>query len=359
MEVVSNPARELEVGRRPGPASATLPSMGSSRPPADSPNDADPRRELPERRFALARVVASALALVVAVLAGASGGPGAAGLVVLGAALLPRCRVSAVSTELGAVLGWVWFRPNPARWSLVGLGFVALVSLVAARSVRGRPSATEPRSWGLGFGLVALVAAGWIPVRQVGDAAAWLVLSGWVLAVGLALLTEGFTPLRALRPWGTSSVRERAIGRGSVARTVVAAGVATAADFLVFRSLLGSVTPALATLLGCVVGGAVNFTINHHWVFDARRPLPAAAMRYVWVSAGSAAFNSAAVALALIDPTVSPVAAWVVARALGFLGWNYPMQRDHVFAHRRPVSDGYGAPLPEPVVARYRRRAGR
>src|SRR5690606_31683391 len=126
------------------------------------------------------------------------------------------------------------------------------------------------------------------------------------------------------------SVRERAFGRGSVARNTLAAALATSADFLVFRSLLVWISPALATLVGCVVGGVLNFGINQRWAFDANRPMAAAAMRYVWVSAASAAFNSAAVAVALLDPTVSPVAAWAVARVLGFFGWNYPMQRDHV-----------------------------
>lgn len=357
MDVVPDPARELEVGPMSGPASAVAVSKGPSRPGASG--EAVPSQAHFERRFARTRLAVSTLAFVAAALAGASGGPAGAGVVVVGSALLPRWRLSALAAELGAVLGWVWFRPSPARWSLVVLGLLGASLLVAARSVRGRPPATEPRSWGLGLGLLGLMVIGWIPVRQVAEAASWLVLSGWVLAVVLAVLTEGFTPREALRTWQSSSLREQAIGRGSVARTVLAASIATGADFLVFRSLLGSLTPALATMLGCIVGGAVNFTINHHWVFDARRSLPAAAMRYIWVSAGSAAFNSAAVALALLDPMVSPIAAWIVARGLGFLGWNYPMQRDHVFAHRHAFAAGHGEPLPAPVESRYGRRAGR
>lgn len=359
MEVVADPARELEGGSNATPVSVVTVSQGPSRPKARFSGGILESEKRFAPRFARQRLVASALAFVAAALAGASGGPAGAGVVVLGSALLPRWRLSALAAELGAVLGWVWFRPSPARWSLVLLGGLGSGLLVAARSMRGRPPATEPRSWGLGLGLLSLMGIGWIPVRQVVSAASWLVLSGWVLAVALAVLTEGFTPLDALRGWRSFSL-QRAVGRGSVARTVLAASIATGADFLVFRFLLGSVTPALATLLGCVVGGVVNFTINHHWVFDAQRPLPAAAMRYVWVSAGSAAFNSAAVALALLDPTVSPTAAWTVARGLGFLGWNYPMQRDHVFAHRHPFGgDGSGELVPAPVESRYGRRAGR
>lgn len=288
------------------------------------------------QRFVPARLGLSALFLGGSTAAGAAWGPGAAGLLVLAAVLAPRQRVSAVAVEAGAVLGWFSFHSSTPRWTLVFVGLLGLLLLVTARTVRGRAPATEPRSWGLGVGMAALWALDWVPLPQVGAAARWLVLSGWVLAVLLALFTEGFTPIRRLRQWQPPSVRERVFGRGSVSRNVIAAAVATSADFFVFRMLLEWLSPALATLFGCAVGGLLNFTLNQRWAFDTSRPLPAAAMRYVWVSAASAAFNSAAVAVALLDPTVSPVAAWGVVRALGFLGWNYPMQRDHVFAHGRP-----------------------
>ncbi len=288
------------------------------------------------QRFVFSRLAASALFLGGGAAAGATWGPGAAGMVVLAAVVAPRHRISAVAVEAGAMLGWYSFHSSTPRWTLVVVGLLGLVLLITARTVRGRAPVTEPRSWGLGLGLAALWALEGVPLPQVGAAARWLVLSGWVLAVLLALFTEGFTPIRALRRWQPPSVRERVFGRGSVSRNVIAAAVATGADFLVFRLLLEWLSPALATLFGCVIGGGLNFTLNQRWAFDTSRPLPAAAMRYVWVSAASAAFNSAAVAVALLDPTVSPVAAWGVVRALGFLGWNYPMQRDHVFAHGRP-----------------------
>lgn len=287
-------------------------------------------------RFVPARLAASALFLAGGAAAGATWGPGAAGMVVLAAVLAPRHRISAVAAEAGAMLGWYSFHSSTPRWTLVVVGVLGLSLLVTARTVRGRAPLTEPRSWGLGVGLAALGALEAVPLPQVGAAARWLVLSGWVLAVLLALFTEGFTPIGALRRWHPPpSVRERVFGRGSVSRNVIAAAVATSADFLVFRLLLDWLSPALATLFGCAIGGLLNFTLNQRWAFDTSRPLPAAAMRYVWVSAASAAFNSAAVAVALLDPTVSPVMAWGVVRALGFLGWNYPMQRDHVFAHGR------------------------
>jgi putative flippase GtrA len=291
-------------------------------------------------RFLYGRLVASALVLALGAAAGASFGPGAAGLVLLAAALPPRRVVSVVAAEFGAVLGWLLFHSNPTRWSLFGLGALALFLLGVVRVVRGRLPDAEARSWGLGLGLTGVAVARLVPVPHLASAASWLVLSGWVLAVWLALFTEGFTPLGSLRQWRARSRRERMLGRGSVGRNVLAAAIATGADFLVFHSLLRWLSPAYATLLGCLVGGLLNFAVNQRWAFDSQRPVPAAAMRYLWVSAASAAFNSVAVALALLEPNVSPVAAWVVARGLGFLGWNYPMQRDHVFAHGRPELDG-------------------
>lgn len=295
-----------------------------------------------EERFVVGRVVTSVLALVGGATAGATWGPTAAGVALLLVCAAPRRRVSAVAAEFGAALGWVIFHGNAARWSLLGVASVALVLVVLARFVRGRLPGTEARSWGLGLGLSAVGALRLVPIPPLGLAVSWLVLSAWVLTSWLALFTEGFTPLETLRSLRSKPVRERMWGRGSVARNVLAAALATGADFLVFHSLLRLITPAFATLVGCVVGGVLNFGVNQRWAFDSRRTVPAAAMRYLWVSAASAAFNSIAVALALLDPNVSPVAAWMVARGLGFLGWNYPMQRDHVFAHGR-------GPAPEAV----------
>lgn len=318
------------------------------------------RRRVQER-FLFGRLVASALVLAMGCAAGASLGPGAAGVVLLAAGLPPRRAVSVVAAEFGAVLGWLLFHANAARWSLFGLGTLALFLLGVVRVVRGRLPDTEARSWGLGLGLTGVAVARLVPVPHVASAASWLVLSGWVLAVWLALFTEGFTPLGPLRKWRARSRRERMLGRGSVARNVLAAALATGADFLVFHSLLRWLSPAYATLVGCLVGGMLNFAVNQRWAFDSQRPVPAAAMRYLWVSAASAAFNSVAVALALLEPNVSPVAAWIVARGLGFLGWNYPMQRDHVFAHGR--SDLEGPLSYEPVYvadeSAHGRRAGR
>ncbi len=289
----------------------------------------------PPRRFALRRLLYSvALAVASSALGAAAGGFGAAIAVMLSYLLVSRRWATLIAAELGGIVGWLGPDPSEGRWLLVGLGALSLALLAGIREWRGRDVGPEARGWALMGGLVAVGVANYLPFGDALPATAWLVLCGWLLASALGVLTEGFAPLErtTLAP---DSFKDRALGRGSATRNLVAAALATGVDFAVFHTLLAWLSPPAATLIGCLVGGVVNFTINWRWAFDSSGSLSGAAMRYVWVSGASAALNSGAMALALLDPSVSPVAAWIVARALGSLGWNYPMQRDHVFAHAR------------------------
>jgi putative flippase GtrA len=262
------------------------------------------------------------------------GAPGGLFVALAGIVLLPRRPVGAAVLEVGALLGWVFGAPALGPRLLVALGGVSLSALYSVRAWRGRQSVLDARIWGVAVGFLAASAVGWLDIPGGAAAITWLLSSGWLCSVALGLFTEGFAPrIRARSP---TSLRQRALGRGGVARPAISAACATLADFLVFHSLLGHLAPGLATLAGCVVGGALNFAINRRWAFDSRGTLTESAVRYLWVSAASGLLNSAAVSLALLEPAVSPIGAWLVARALSFLGWNYPMQRDHVFEHRTP-----------------------
>lgn len=335
-EAVSSVARRPEADPPTSVSDSGLPQWASEWSGAQS---AELRRSGPELRYLPDRLALSAGLLAAGAALGASYGPWVAGGLVLASALLPRRRASVVAAELGAVLGFWSSQTSPSRWLLLALGSVGLGLLVVTRLFRKRSPSLELRSCALGIGLVGLAAIDWLPMPGVAGPVSWLLLSGWALSVFLALSTEGFVPVVTPRHEEVASMSQRAFGRGSVTRNVMAAAVATAADFLVFGALLRWLSPALSTLGGCALGAIVNFTINWSWAFSSGRRLPHAAMRYVWVSAASAAFNSGAVALVLLDPGVSPVVAWAVVRTLSFLGWNYPMQRDHVFLHGRyPVS---------------------
>ncbi len=280
------------------------------------------------------RAATSALLFGACALVATSFGAWGAALALTVAAIVPRRRASLLVGEVGAVSGWVLAEPSVGRIALVLAGSVALWLLSWVRAGRGRRRGNELRTWGLGLGLAVVGLVEWGPhldslgvewPRAVG--ASWLVLCAWFVLGALGLLTEGFTTRDPLRP----SLRGLATARGGVGRNAVAAAVATAADFALFHSLLGAAPPGMATLAGCALGSVVNFGINRSWVFEGRSSLAGAAVRYAWVSGASAAVNAAAVSLALLEPTVTPALAWMVARTISFLAWNHPMQRDHVF----------------------------
>jgi putative flippase GtrA len=130
----------------------------------------------------------------------------------------------------------------------------------------------------------------------------------------------------------------RATGRGTLFRNSLAGVVATAADFALVVSLVEGLDtpPAVATFVGCILGGAVNFAVNRIWAFGSELPYVRQAARYVLVSGASALLNAGLVAALLALWPTSYRTVWIIARGAVFLGWNYPMHRYFVFptAHR-------------------------
>jgi phosphatidylglycerophosphate synthase/putative flippase GtrA len=125
-------------------------------------------------------------------------------------------------------------------------------------------------------------------------------------------------------------------GRGpSVGQPLRVAGmqvVATAADFLVASSMVYVLrgSPSGATVLGCMVGAVVSFVLTRIWAFDSHAAWLPQIGRYAFVSAGTAALNGGGVAmLALLNAPFW--LAWLLARAVVFVTWSYPLQRDFVF----------------------------
>jgi putative flippase GtrA len=125
------------------------------------------------------------------------------------------------------------------------------------------------------------------------------------------------------------------LGKGSAVRTATTALTATGLDFSVFSTLvfMAVCEPPIATFVGAASGGIVNFTLNRKWTFNASGSNKTMVRRYVTVSAASAFFNATLVAALLWIPNQHVTIAWAVARALVFLGWNYPLHRDYVFGH--------------------------
>lgn len=131
-------------------------------------------------------------------------------------------------------------------------------------------------------------------------------------------------------------------------RHLLASLIATAVDFLTVAALVSGVGlgASLATVLGCVVGGGVAFTLSRVWAFRATaESAPPQAFRYAFVSGTSAVLNGGGVAVLLLLPAVPYQLAWLVARAVVFATWNYPLARDWVF----PTTSATPALEPSPV----------
>jgi phosphatidylglycerophosphate synthase/putative flippase GtrA len=108
--------------------------------------------------------------------------------------------------------------------------------------------------------------------------------------------------------------------------------VATAADFAVASALVYGLrgAPSLSTMAGCVVGALVSFVLTRVWAFDSHGPWLPQMARYAFVTAGTAALNGGGVAL-LLTLNAPFLLAWSLTRAIVFVTWSYPLQRDFVF----------------------------
>jgi putative flippase GtrA len=129
--------------------------------------------------------------------------------------------------------------------------------------------------------------------------------------------------------------RERgsALGPGSFARNAVSSAVATGSDFALVALLVSGflVSPPIATFVGCVLGGIVNFTVNRVWAFGSDAPTGPQALRYLFVTSSSAVLNSGLVFVLLLLPSVPYALAWWLVRGAVFAFWNFPLNRDYVF----------------------------
>jgi len=125
----------------------------------------------------------------------------------------------------------------------------------------------------------------------------------------------------------------RLFGDGAFVRSSVISALATGSDFIAASSLHWARAPAwLATLLGCVVGGVIAFSLNRTWAFHAQAGHRGVQLlRFLFVWAMSALLNAAGVELVLLAPSFGFGLAWILVRGVVYFGWNYPMLRLFVF----------------------------
>jgi len=123
-------------------------------------------------------------------------------------------------------------------------------------------------------------------------------------------------------------------------RLIASSTVASAADVATLLCLvaLGHLAQGPATVLGCLVGGGVNFLLSRAWVFEDRggSPLRQAALYALFAVLGGALLSGGIVHVA--TQLGAPVlAAKGVAAALVLGAWNYPVSTLLVF-RKEPVS---------------------
>lgn len=117
---------------------------------------------------------------------------------------------------------------------------------------------------------------------------------------------------------------------GRALRLLIASGTATSADTAVLFALVhaADVAPALATVIGCLAGGSVNFALARGWVFAVRgRGWLGSLLRYAVVVVGGGALVSAAVVAAVAALGAPLLMAKAAAIGVTMASWTYPMTR--------------------------------
>jgi putative flippase GtrA len=119
-------------------------------------------------------------------------------------------------------------------------------------------------------------------------------------------------------------------------RKVLASTLAALVDFAVLIGLVSAVRlgAPTATAIGGVVGGVVHWFIVRLYAYDGSQAKLPQAGRYAFVNLTSAALCAGGVGLLLLLPTMDYRLAWVLVRIAVFIAWNFPLQRDYVFARR-------------------------
>jgi phosphatidylglycerophosphate synthase/putative flippase GtrA len=186
---------------------------------------------------------------------------------------------------------------------------------------------------GVGVALAPILEAIWFPEQK--HPMHWLAVVGLVFVAIMSNVTA-FSRFRALinalAPPPPPSKGKRS-GMAILGLNAVAGAVATGVDFV---SVLGMVeklsfSPVVATALGCVLGGVVNYSMNRLITFRSQGAVAPQMARYTLVSATSALLNAGGVALLTLHPQLAYTLGWWLARGAVYFAWNLPLQRDYVF----------------------------
>jgi len=114
----------------------------------------------------------------------------------------------------------------------------------------------------------------------------------------------------------------------------IAAILASLADFL-FTFLLkyiGHLDAVLASILGTIFGGVINFIIGRVWVFKTSQTnFSDQGKRYFLIWLGNLLLNSSGVYLLIKIMGVQYLIAKMITAITVAIGYNYPLQKGYVF----------------------------
>jgi len=114
----------------------------------------------------------------------------------------------------------------------------------------------------------------------------------------------------------------------------IAAIIASLGDFL-FTFLLkyiGHLDAVLASILGTIFGGVINFIIGRVWVFKTSQTnFSEQGKRYFLIWLGNLLLNSSGVYLLIKIMGVQYLIAKMITAITVAIGYNYPLQKGYVF----------------------------
>ncbi|MFL5346099.1 MAG: GtrA family protein [Hyalangium sp.] len=184
---------------------------------------------------------------------------------------------------------------------------------------------------GVGVALSPIFEAIWFP--EMKHPMHWLAVVGLVFVALMSNVTA-FSRFRALvhalAPPPPSPKRS---GWTLFGLNALAGAIATGVDFVSVLGMVewGEFSPAIATGLGCALGGVVNYTLNRLITFRSHGAVGRQLARYTLVSATSALLNAGGVGLLMLHPQLAYTLGWWLARGAVYFAWNLPLQRDYVF----------------------------
>jgi len=131
--------------------------------------------------------------------------------------------------------------------------------------------------------------------------------------------------------------------------------VATGTDFAVFYGLLGLSIPShLAAGAGCTVGAFVGFALGYRWAFEPSIGIARSAIRYVCVSAASAAAVVGGMALCAYWAPRSPNWSWLLVRVAVYLAVTFPLFRYWAFESKETRAVVSADPKNDPLPSEFR-----